>query len=260
MNRMRHIVVALLGVAVLAGTVACSAGGPTATLSSKPAAGSLQTPTPSPTPTPTPIPTFDKARLSIDDPTSVWVVSNKLRPLNPIDYVPADLVTVKVRAISNGQMRQAAATGLETMFSAAAAEGAGQLQIQNAYRSYATQLRVHSRLVASLGTAKADAQSARAGYSEHQTGLAVDIAAYPSKCDIAACFSTTTQGQWLAANSWRFGFILRYPADKSAVTGYIFEPWHFRYIGVELSTEMHTTGLTTLEEFFGLAAAPNYAG
>jgi D-alanyl-D-alanine carboxypeptidase len=64
----------------------------------------------------------------------------------------------------------------------------------------------------------------------------------------------------LAANSWRFGFILRYPADKSAVTGYIFEPWHFRYIGVELSTEMHTTGLTTLEEFFGLAAAPNYAG
>jgi D-alanyl-D-alanine carboxypeptidase len=253
-NRMR-LLITVLSVALLAGVSGCSAGESVDIRSATPSANAA-----SATPTPTPTPTFDRARFSVDDPASLWVVNNKLRPLNPISYVPADLVTVAVRTISNGQMRQPAATALEAMFAAAAAEGAGQLQIQNAYRSYATQLSVHARLVASLGTAKADAQSARAGYSEHQTGLAVDIAAYPSKCDIAACFSTTPQGQWLAANAWRFGFILRYPADKVAVTGYIFEPWHFRYVGVELSTEMHTTGVSTLEEFFGLPAAPNYAG
>jgi D-alanyl-D-alanine carboxypeptidase len=254
--RMR-LLITLLSVVVVAGATGCSAGETTDIRSSKP---SVTAEEPTRTPAPTPTPSFNKAQFSVDDPSSLWVVNNKLRSLSPVSYVPADLVTVPVRTISNGQMRQAAATALEAMFAAAAAEGAGQLQIQNAYRSYATQLNVHARLVASLGTAKADAQSARAGYSEHQTGLAVDIAAYPSRCDIAACFSTTAQGQWLAANSWRFGFILRYPADKVAVTGYIFEPWHFRYVGVELSTEMHTTGVSTLEEFFGLPAAPNYAG
>jgi D-alanyl-D-alanine carboxypeptidase len=252
-----RLLLTLFSVAALVGITGCSAGEST---DIHPLTAAAAATAETPAPTPTPAPTFNKAQFSVDDPSSLWVVNNKLRPLNPIGYVPADLVTVKVRAISNGQMRQPAATALEAMFAAAAAEGAGQLQIQNAYRSYATQLSVHARLVASLGAAKADAQSARAGYSEHQTGLAVDVAAYPSKCNITACFSTTPQGQWLAANSWRFGFILRYPADKVAVTGYIFEPWHFRYVGAPLSTEMHVTGVSTLEEFFGLPAAPNYAG
>ena len=81
----------------------------------------------------------------------------------------------------------------------------------------------------------------------------------PNVCAIQECFGATPQGLWLAANSYRFGFILRYPAGKRAVTGYIFEPWHFRYVGVELATEMHETGIATLEEFFGLPPAPDYA-
>ncbi len=89
--------------------------------------------------------------------------------------------------------------------------------------------------------------------------LAADIGSVPLQCTLAACFGQTTQGKWLAANAWRFGFLLRYPADKVAVTGYEYEPWHFRYIGVQLSTEMHNTGVTTLEEFFGLPPAPDYA-
>ena len=113
-------------------------------------------------------------------------------------------------------------------------------------------------MVSSLGKDKADAQSARPGHSEHQTGLAADLASLPSTCELAQCFATTPQGMWLAANSWRFGYILRYPSDKTAVTGYIFEPWHYRYVGVELATEMHEKGISTMEEFFELPPAPDY--
>jgi D-alanyl-D-alanine carboxypeptidase len=120
-------------------------------------------------------------------------------------------------------------------------------------------VRVYNGWVSSLGQAQADAQSARPGFSEHQTGLSVDISPVPLSCALDACFGATPQGRWLADNAWRFGYLLRYPADKTPVTGFTYEPWHFRYIGVELATEMHNTGVTTLEEFFGLPAAPDYA-
>lgn len=201
---------------------------------------------------------FNRSLYSLDEATSLWVVVNKLRPLAPIDYVP-ELVTAPVPYISSPQMRQPAAEAMAQMFAAGAAEGAGAMQIQNAYRSFTTQTNVHQRYVTSLGVTKARAQSAQPGYSEHQTGLTADITTSPEQCSIQACFGETSQGIWLAANSWRFGYILRYPADKTPVTGYIYEPWHFRYVGVELSTEMHEKGITTLEEFFALPAAPDYA-
>lgn len=203
---------------------------------------------------------FDKSRYSIDNPLSQWVINDKLRPLNPIDYAPPDMVSAPVKHISAPLMRPAAAAAMVAMFAAASAEGAGDMQIQNSYRSYSTQLSVHARLVSQLGKAKADAQSARAGYSEHQTGWTADVAAYPSKCNIQECFGTTPQGKWLAANAWKYGFVIRYPQGKQQITGYIYEPWHVRWVGTYLSTEMHNTGITTLEEFFGLPAAPNYVG
>jgi D-alanyl-D-alanine carboxypeptidase len=246
-------------VAVALAITACGTdAAPRPTASAEASAELSVSPTPSP-PAPEPTPAFDRSAFSIDEASSPWVVVDKLRPLNPIDYVP-ELVDAPVPFISNPQMRPEAAEAMARMFAAAAAEGAGSMQIQNAYRSFATQTSVHERLVASLGQAKARAQSAQPGYSEHQTGLAADITALPEECSIQACFGQTPQGLWLAANSWRFGFILRYPADKTPITGYIYEPWHFRYVGVELSTEMHSTGVTTLEEFFALPAAPDYAG
>ena len=248
---------ALVAVAVLACAVGCA---PAENAVKKPAASQSVTPAPSVTPSPSAtVAEFDKTRLSIDDPNSIWIVGNKLRQLSPANYAPTDLVTVKVHYISNPLMRAEAAAALETMFAASVAEGAGELQIQNAYRSYNVQVRVHDSWVARIGQAKADAQSARPGYSEHQTGLTLDITSRPETCSIQACFGQTPQGQWLAANAYRFGYILRYPADKTPITGYIYEPWHFRYVGVELATEMHDTGVTTLEEFFGLPPAPDYA-
>ena len=203
---------------------------------------------------------FDKSRLSIDDPASIWVVTDKLRPLSPIDFVPPDLVDTPVAHVNSPALRSEAADAVVGMFAAGAAEGAGAMQLQSAYRSYAVQDRGYNGYVASLGQAQADRQSARPGHSEHQTGLAIDVSPVPATCVIEECFGTTPQGAWLAANSWRFGFILRYPADKVEVTGFMYEPWHFRYVGVELATEMHDTGVSTLEEFFGLPAAPDYAG
>jgi len=214
--------------------------------------------TPTETPTPTPTGGFNRGAFSLDDPTSYWVVVDKLRPLNPVSYAPADLETVPVAHDNPAIMRTAASAALVQMFAAGAAEGAGAMQVQSSYRSYSVQLRVYNSWVSSLGKAQADRQSARPGFSEHQTGLAVDISAVPLKCTLGACFGTTPQGEWLAANAWRFGYLLRYPADKTSITGYDYEPWHFRFIGVPLATELHKEGVETLEEFFGLPAAPDY--
>ncbi|WP_443069927.1 M15 family metallopeptidase [Subtercola sp. YIM 133946] len=159
------------------------------------------------------------------------------------------------------QMRGDAEDAMHTMFGAAKAEIGTQLVAQSGYRDYGVQVKAYNYYVNLDGVAGADLTSARPGFSEHQTGLAMDILDTTSGCSTdGLCFANTGAGQWLAANAYRFGFILRYPADKTAVTGYEYEPWHFRYVGVDLATEMHTTGVETLEEFFGLPPAPDYAG
>ena len=229
----------------------------------EPSIGPTSTPTPAraaPTVSPDPaeMPLFDRAARSLDDPSSLWVVVDKTRPLNPIDYAPTDLVDVPVPHVWSPQLRREASEATVALFAAFTAETGLALQSQSSYRSHDTQVDVYNRDVADNGQAFADTSTARPGTSEHQTGLAIDISALPGNCSLDACFGGTPQGQWLAGNAWRFGFLLRYPADKVAITGYGYEPWHFRYIGPELATEMHDTGTATLEEFFGLPAAPGY--
>lgn len=214
---------------------------------------------PLPEPVQTEKPGFNKSKYSIDEPLSAWLVVNKLRPLNPIDYYPPDMVRAKVRYIYEPLMRPDAAEAMVRLFAASEAEGGGSLQVQNAYRSFELQTRNYQSSTALNGQAYADINVARPGHSEHQTGWTADVASYPSVCDIQECFGDTPQGVWLAANAWRFGFIIRYPQGKTAVTGYTYEPWHLRYVGVELSTEMHNTGILTLEEFFDLPSASLYA-
>lgn len=197
----------------------------------------------------------------IDDPSSDAVVVDKLRPLNPADYVPT-LVTLDVPYANQNayQLRPEASDALTTMFAAYTAQTGLKMQSQSAYRSYTAQKVIYNRYVAQNGRAWADRGSARPGFSEHQTGLALDINALPSQCPIQDCFKNTTAGKWLAKNSWKYGFILRYPDGYEKVTGYKYEPWHYRYIGVDLAAQYHASGATTLEGFFGLAAAPDYAG
>lgn len=194
---------------------------------------------------------FDKNKYSRDEATSIWVVVNKKRPLNPKDYAPNDLV-----AVGGGQqMRKEAATALGQLVAAAKTEGL-TINPLSGYRSYNTQVSVYNNEVNTNGQAVADTQSARPGHSEHQTGLAIDVGG--GGCGIEDCFGNTAPGKWVVANAYKYGFIIRYTPGKEAITGYRAEPWHLRYIGAELSGEMHKTGVTTLEEFFGLPAAPNY--
>ena len=201
---------------------------------------------------------FNRAAYSLDDPTSLWVVVNKKRPLVPVDYTPTDLVAVNVAHTWAPLLRAEAARAVETMFAAATSEAALSLESNSAFRSYASQVEVYTKEVTTTGVAAADQSTARPGVSEHQTGLTIDIGAQSGICRLNVCFAETPEGHWLADNAWRFGFLLRYPADKVAVTGYEFEPWHFRYVGIDLAAELHTKGVSTLEEFFGLPAAPTY--
>ncbi|RZT59496.1 D-Ala-D-Ala carboxypeptidase [Microcella alkaliphila] len=222
-------------------------------------------PAPSPTASPTPIPepspepTFDREARSIDDPASIWVVVNKLRPLDPIDFTPPDLVTAPVSATNPATMRAEVADALVALFDAARVEEGIELQSQSAYRSHATQSTIYANGVAANGVEYTDRFSARPGHSEHQTGLAVDIGVPGGECSFQACFGELPAGVWLAENAHRFGFLLRYPDGAQPIVGFDYEPWHFRYIGVELAAEMHEQGVATLEEFFDLQPASDYA-
>lgn len=206
---------------------------------------------------------LDKKQLSTDDPASIWVVVNKRRPLEPKTYAPSDLVVPNVPMRSNitsdeKQLRTEPARALESMVAAGAQDGLN-FTLQSGYRSYNFQVALYNRYVSQQGQATADTQSARPGYSEHQTGLAVDLGSksHP-ECDVEACFGQTPEGKWLVQNAAKYGYIIRYNSENEQTTGYIAEPWHLRYVGKALAEELRKSNISTLETFFGLGDAPNY--
>lgn len=140
---------------------------------------------------------------------------------------------------------------LVAAFDAMRAEAAGSghsLSILSGYRSHAHQTDNYTQRVAQVGQEVADRGMARPGHSEHQTGLAIDVNS------LSTSFGATPTGQWVAANAHRFGFVVRYPEGKEALTGFKYEPWHLRYLGVELATDLTASG-QTLEERYGLPSA-----
>ncbi len=194
---------------------------------------------------------FNKSIYSTTSPASPWVIVNKSHPLTPLTYVPSNLTTT-----SSGQyVRADVATALTQLMQSSNRAG-HRLYVLSGYRSYTTQVSVYNSYVQSDGQAKADTYSARPGYSEHQTGLAADIGT--GACNLAICFGYSEAGKWLATHAYEFGFIIRYPADKTAVTGYQYEPWHVRYVGKALAAELHKKRITTLEEFFGVSGGTRY--
>lgn len=198
-----------------------------------------------------PVAQFNKKTFSTTDPASPWVIVNKQHPLQPKTFAPADLVSV-----GNGQfMRSEAATALSNMFAAAKKAGL-TLEADSGYRSYSVQVSTYASEVAGVGQAQADSESARPGYSEHQTGWAVDIGG--GGCHIQDCFGATAEGKWAAVNAYQYGFILRYTQADHSVTGYRAEAWHFRYIGIPLALELHNENAPTLEQFFNVGGGPNY--
>ena len=275
-NRLLTLIIS--GALVLAGATspalaASPSPTPTPTVIGDPvgAVGSTASPTPSVTPTPsiTDVPItppdesvappvlcgvcFNPGAYSLVKANSLWVVANKQRPLNPITYKPS------IGYFKGVQVAKVTAAALTQMAAGMLKAKAGTLLLNSGYRSFETQTVVHDRQVARLGLKAGEALAARPGYSEHQTGLAADVSAAGQGCTIQVCFANTKAGKWLAANAWQYGFILRYPNGQTATTGYQFEPWHFRYVGVDLATEMKSQNVTVLEKFWKLPAAPSYS-
>lgn len=198
-------------------------------------------------------------KYSLTDPSSPWVIVNKQYGI-PTSFVPKTTIPdVKLRLSSdNEQMKVStlASSALEELFSRAAKDNI-QLRFGSGYRSAITQKSLYTGYIKEQGQAQADKSSARPGHSEHQTGLAVDIVSLDNYCFLEACWADTKEGKWLASNAHKFGFIIRYPKGKQAITGYEYEPWHLRYIGQDLAQKVYESN-KTLEEYFGLSAAPNY--
>ena len=202
-------------------------------------------------------------RYSTKKASSLWVVVNKRHPLNPIDYAPKKLVAPHFGAALNSNpygrlLRQDAAAAAIELAKAMNKAGKGVLVIQSAYRSYSEQLAVHNREISRFGFKMGESLAARAGYSEHQTGLAMDVSARGQGCQVRFCFGGTTAGTWLRQKAYKYGWIIRYPQNATKYTGYHYEPWHLRFVGVKLATAMHRRGEVVLEKYFGLPAAPGY--
>lgn len=172
----------------------------------------------------------------------------------PEDYSPGDLVRPNVEfsfgeeEIEKSLMRKEAAVALENMFAAAAKNGI-ELYAISGYRSYSRQQSLFEAEVNRVGLEKATQAVAFPGASEHQTGLAMDISSKSNKLYLNEAFADTTEGKWLKDNAYRFGFILRYPKEKKDITNYMYEPWHFRYVGIKAATIMYEHNWT-LEEYF----------
>ncbi len=164
---------------------------------------------------------------------------------NGITYVNGVLIANKSYGLTSsydpGGLTAETNSAFKKMQSAAYADGIN-LWICSGYRSYSYQSQLYNSYAARDGYAKADTYSARPGHSEHQTGLAMDI-------NIAGdAFNNTPEAKWLAANCWKYGFIIRYPKGKQDITGYKYESWHCRYLGNELAKNVYNSGLT-LEEY-----------
>lgn len=180
------------------------------------------------------------------------ILVNKSNALDP-DYVPEDLVPVDIPFAYIGEdrrnyLREPAARALENMFRSASDVGLNLIGVSG-YRSYDRQRNIYEQNLAVKGEEYTSLYSAKPGQSEHQTGLAMDISTPSIFSSLTTEFENTPEGRWLRDNAPNYGFILRYPAGKEHITGYAYEPWHFRYVGIPLATYLKNEGIT-LEEYY----------
>lgn len=177
--------------------------------------------------------------LSKEEASKLDVIVNKYYKLDK-DYEPEDLTVINSKFASGTQkLRKEAADKFEEMASDMLKENL-KIYAGSTYRSYSYQEGLYNRYVKKDGFKEAETYSARAGYSEHQLGLAVDI--------VNGKWNYLSEGDkeytWLINNSYKYGFILRYPHESEYITGYVFEDWHFRYLGIDLATKVHESKLT----------------
>ena len=167
------------------------------------------------------------------DPGSISALVNKYNTL-PSDYIPVDLEKISG---TNCLLRHEAREALENMRKDAKELGLNIFPV-SAYRSYKYQKSLYDRRVAEKGQARVDKTSARPGHSEHQLGLAVDVIGTQVRV------ANSEEYAWYSENAHKYGFIIRYPEGKEHITGYSYEPWHLRYLGLGLAAAVYESGLT----------------
>ena len=173
----------------------------------------------------------------------ILVLCNKYNKL-PKDYVPKLVNMNSNYSKSGGKLHPEAYEAFKEMVDDAKGDGI-KLYNVSAYRSYSTQSYLYNRYKDRDGITKADTYSARPGHSEHQTGLATDI----NTASSSVHFENTKEYAWLIKNSYKYGFILRYPEGKTYITGYKYEPWHYRYVGREAAKYIYENNIT-YEEYY----------
>lgn len=182
--------------------------------------------------------------VKIDDPSDITTLVNKYHYLDK-EYVPDDLV-VLFDSKNDAKMVRVAASAYEKLINAALKDNI-TLESTTAYRSYSFQNILYTNYVKQDGQEEADTYSASPGYSEHQLGLAVDL----NDPNVSGQRLNDTDYEWLLNNSYKYGFIVRYKKDSTHITGYIEEPWHLRYLGIDLATKVYNSGLT-YDEYYDL--------
>ena len=190
------------------------------------------------------------------NPASVYALVNKMYPMSS-EYQPEDLVEVNVKFTFNYKdekrmLRKEAAHALECMFEAATEDGIELLGVSG-YRSFLRQQSIYNNNLSTKGYEHTNSYSARPGRSEHQTGWSIDISSESADGKLIEEFIETVEGQWVKNNSYKFGFIVRYPKGKEDITGYSYEPWHVRYVGYDLAKYLYDNNMT-LDEYYGYKA------
>ncbi len=188
----------------------------------------------------------------VSHPESIPVLVNKQNKL-PESYQPDDLVDPNIPFIFAGKsekrkMRAEAAAAIEDLFAGALKDGVKLLGV-SAYRPYSKQKALFQQYVRQDGVEAAKTYSALPGTSEHETGLAIDVTGGDGKCAAEDCFSGSKEAKWIEAHAAEYGFIIRYPKGKEAITGYQYEPWHLRYVGKKIAADIMSRGIT-LEEYY----------
>ncbi len=198
-----------------------------------------------------------------DDGTFTTSKGFKGETKNGITYIDGLLIANKTYSLpstySPNGLTQETLNAANEMFAAAKLEGLN-MYVQSGFRSYSTQEKLYNNYAARDGKAAADRYSARPGHSEHQSGLGFDVCqnGNPNAC-INSNFDNTAHAKWLANNAYKYGLILRYPKGKENETGYMYESWHFRYVGKELAAKLYNNGdWITLETYLGITSEYNY--
>ncbi|WP_010283052.1 M15 family metallopeptidase [Bacillus timonensis] len=190
----------------------------------------------------------------IDPNNPFLILVNKEVGVLDENYVPPHLtvpdVAFSTSTSERKNMVKEAADALEKLFAQASSDGI-ELHAQSGYRSYGTQVTLFESYVRANGEEEANTFSAKPGQSEHQTGLTMDVTSASVDNQLVQEFGETVEGKWIAEHAADFGFIIRYPQGKEDITGYMYEPWHIRYVGAEHAKYITEHGLT-LEEYLGV--------